>query len=377
MSHPSTTTQSAVRASVILAPIIAASLLLLPIYVGGLITEQGLSLKNALSVVSLEMWGMAVSLLPAIYLMKRVSWKTITRSALCVMIVAFAVPMLLSVSYEALASIRFIGGIGAGTAMAVIMATIGRAEHPDKAFSWWVLTQVIFKVIGIFIIARLLTKFGMNGFFLPLGLLCLLALPLASQLPGRVLDSTKSQDKIKWSATPIMALVGVFVFYVAISALWANFERIGTWSAFDSTIIANVLSFTSLASLAGASFATILAGRAPRSISLAAGLLLLVAASLGLGMFSTLTVYTVIGLIFAFAWFFSVPYLIASVNANDSTGQLMVFTNSAIAIGLAAGPAIAGALITGEDYKGLTIAGSAMFIAALILLLPSNRQRNA
>lgn len=374
MSSKLSRENAAIKSSVILAPVIAASLLLLPIYVGGLITQNGLSLEQALTIVSLEMWGMAASLVPAIFLMKWMSWRRITFGALLIMIAAFAVPICIALNFNSLAIIRFIGGLGAGTAMAVIMATIGRASEPDKAFSLWILSQVFFKVVGIFIIARLLAKFGMAGFFVPLLILCVLALPLTKYLPGIVDDESIAGNKFQWSIKPILALLGVFIFYIAISAIWANFERIGHWSGFEGTTIANILSLTSLASLAGASAATLMAGRVGRSALLLFGTVIIAGASLALGMFSTLTIYTLIGLAFAFAWFFSVPFLIASVNANDESGRLMIFTNSAIAIGLAVGPAIAAKLIMGTEFGLLTIAGAGAFIAAFVLLAPSNRK---
>lgn len=369
-----TTQKTTVTASVILAPIIAASLLLLPIYVGGLITHNGLSLQNALSVVSLEMWGMALSILPAIFLMKRFSWRKITFVSLAIMIAAFAIPVLSDLSFEAIAGVRFVGGLGAGVAMAIIMATIGRAPSPDKAFSLWILSQVVFKVIGIFIISRLLAKYGMNGFFVTLLILCVLAFPLANKLPDEVSEEGAERSRFKWTISPILALLGVFVFYVGISAIWANFERIGHWSGFEALTIGNILSFTSLASLAGAMCATLFAGRLNRSVLLLTGLVLISGATFSLGVFSSITAYSIIGLVFAFAWFLTVPFLISSVNSNDETGGLMIFTNSAIAIGLALGPAIAGVLIKGEDYNLLTVSGAVGFVAVLAFLMPSNKK---
>lgn len=365
--------RSAVNASVTLAPVIAASLLLLPIYVSGLITQNGYSLDNALSIVSLEMWGMAASLVPAIYLMKRMSWRSITFFAIWVMIVAFCIPAFIDLSLSALAITRFIGGLGAGMAMAVVMAVIGRAEKPDKAFSLWVLSQVLFKVCGIFIISRLLIPFGMMGFFVPLLLLCVLSLFLVKYLPDGVDTKTGDRPTINWSIAPILALIGVFMFYIAISAIWANFERIGVWSGFEGKTIANILSFTSLASLGGASAATLVSGHLKRHILLIVGLALIAGATFMLGRFSSITAYSIIALVFAFAWFFSVPFIISSVNANDKTGQLMVYTNSAIAIGLAVGPSVAAFLIVGEGFKALTLFGGAVFIAAFLFLLPSNK----
>ncbi|MEP1231255.1 MAG: MFS transporter [Litorimonas sp.] len=369
-----TADKSAVSASILLAPIISASLGLLPIYVGGLITHNGLSLQNALNIVSLEMWGMALSVLPAIFLMKRFSSRKITFVSLALMIVAFALPSIFNLSFKPLAAVRFMGGLGAGVAMAVTMATIGQASKPDKAFSLWVLAQVVFKVIGIFIVSRLLVKFGMNGFFVPLLILCVLAFPLANKLPDEVKTDSTERRRFNWSIQPVLALLGVFVFYVGISAIWANFERIGHWAGFETLMIGNILSFTSLAALAGAACATLLAGRLNRGILLLAGLVLISGATFSLGLFSSITVYSIIGLVFAFAWMLTVPFLIASVNSNDETGGLMVFTNSAIAIGLALGPAIAGVLIKGEHYNLLTVSAALGFMAVLAFLLPSNKK---
>lgn len=359
----------AVRSSLLITPIIAASLLLLPIYVGGLITDYKFTVQQALAIVSFEMWGMAFSMFPAIILMRKMAWKNVVYCALGLMILAFITPSISNLTYSQLAMVRFLGGVGAGTAMAVIMATIGRAPMPDRAFSLWVLSQVAFKVIGIYVIARLLARFGMSGFFVPLLLLCVIALGVVKDLPGKILESTQSGKRIKWSLQSILSLIGVFIFYVSISAIWANFEIFGTNAGLDKASIATIISITSLASFGGAFTATLLAGRIKRQNLLVFGLVLLIISTIALGFILSTSVYTLIGVAFAFAWFFSVPFVVASVNANDETGQLMVFTNSAIAFGLAMGPALAVVFIKYVGFDSLHLIISAVFLMALLFLL--------
>ena len=118
------------RSAVILAPIIAANVLVMPIYVGGLINFSGLTLNQALNVVSLEMWGMALAIFPTLLLLRIGSYKTIVSGALLLMtsiylLISFAEP-----SYELLAVARFLGGLAAGSAMSVILAIIGQSEKP-------------------------------------------------------------------------------------------------------------------------------------------------------------------------------------------------------------------------------------------------------
>lgn len=173
---------------VILAPVAASGLLALPIYVGGLVDHLNVLPQDALFIVSLDMWGMAAALLPAYVLMRRVSWRRLGIAMLLAMIVCFAVPALVyaDAGKDAVAPIaawRFLGGVSSGILMAVILSTLGHLRRADRAFSIWVLTQILFKVAAIYGLAIILAHYGVKGFFLALAALGCLALPLAWTLP--------------------------------------------------------------------------------------------------------------------------------------------------------------------------------------------------
>ena len=235
------------------------------------------------------------------------------------------------------------------------------------------LSQVIFKIIGLFVLARVLAEFGTTGFFTVLAILCVLALIFSRQLPSAVETPKAKSDKFKWNRTALLALLAIFTFYLSLSAIWANFERFGAWANFKTEDIATALALTSLAGLASASLASILAGKIPRLALLAIGMVLISAATLSLLKLETLTAYSITGALFAFSWFFVVPFIVSSVNANDSTGGLMIYANSMIAFGLAVGPALAAVLIKNNEPSHLLLAASAIFLVSLALLIPSNK----
>lgn len=171
----------------------------------------------------------------------------------------------------------------------------------------------------------------------------------------------------------VLSLIGLACFYIALSAIWANFEGIGRARGFAVLDIAVVLSLTSLAGLGGATLSTLLVGRVRRLHALAGGIALIAGAAYGLSRFDGLTTYTVIGATFAFGWFFTVPQLLAAVNGNDPSGRLMIFANAAIAFGVAAGPSVSAPVLAFGGYSSLAISGAVAFALVFLLILPSVR----
>ncbi|MBA7693295.1 hypothetical protein ES703_101874 [subsurface metagenome] len=60
---------------------------------------------------------------------------------------------------------------------------------------------------------------------------------------------------------------------------------------------------------------------------------------------------------FEFAWAFLVPYMLAQVAELDQTKRLVVFVPAAMAMGGAYGPALAGNIVTADDYTNVFIFG--------------------
>jgi hypothetical protein len=363
---------------VALAPVAASGLLVLPIYVGGLIDHLHVPPQDALFIVSLDMWGMAAALLPAYVLMRHIAWRRLGIAMLLVMIGCFAIPALVYVdagkeAVTAIGAWRFMGGVSSGILMAVILSTLGRLKRADRAFSIWVLTQILFKVAAIYALAVILTQLGVKGFFLALAGLTCLALPLAWTLPNERW-AAGGEGRAQWSGRAVMSLLGLAAFYIALSGIWANFESIGKAQGFAVLDIAVVLSLTSLAGLAGATISALLVGRVRRIHALGAGIAIISTAAFGLSRFEGLTAYTMIGVAFAFAWFFTVPQLLGIVNSNESSGRLMVFANAAIAFGVAAGPSLSAPILTIGSYSLLAVSGAVTFLMVFLLLLPSVRR---
>jgi hypothetical protein len=171
----------------------------------------------------------------------------------------------------------------------------------------------------------------------------------------------------------VAALGGVILFGIGQGALWAFTERIGVNVGLSPEAVGIALAATELAGLSGAAFAWWLGTRLGRMGPLLIGI--------GASAFSTwLLVHTssvfgywIILLVWAIAYFFTVPYLIGTAAALDRFGR---WSGAALGLsmgGVALGPGAAGFAIASWGYAAL---GSLVVVsgaAAIVLILPAAR----
>ena len=64
------------------------------------------------------------------------------------------------------------------------------------------------------------------------------------------------------------------------------------------------------------------------------------------------------------------PYLLASMASFDRRGRVVVYAVAMQMTGLAAGPALAAAVISEGDFTNVNWLGAALFLLSLVLILP-------
>jgi MFS family permease len=82
-------------------------------------------------------------------------------------------------------------------------------------------------------------------------------------------------------------------------------------------------------------------------------------------------------LLFCFAWSSFLAYLGGVMASQDAVGRIVALSVSSQTLGMAAGPAIAGALADTYGYGAVVLLGIACHVGALILLLPLVMSRTA
>jgi MFS family permease len=99
-------------------------------------------------------------------------------------------------------------------------------------------------------------------------------------------------------------------------------------------------------------------------LALSAASALLVAAGRSPGMFISAA------MCFYLAWVFGLPFLMGIIAALDPHGRAATLGIVMQNVGLAAGPAAAGALATGLQYRPVAHIGLALYVLALLIAVP-------
>jgi MFS family permease len=170
----------------------------------------------------------------------------------------------------------------------------------------------------------------------------------------------------------LLALLGfgsIFLFEVAVMGLWTYYERIGDAGGLETQNVAYALSvgnfFGFLGSLATAALST----RFGRLLPIGFGIGLAVVAIVILGTNFGVAAFVFSSCAFCFAWYFTLPYMMAAIANIDSSGRLLVFVNFVTGLGLTAGPAIAARLQTAGSYQPVIWMGIGTLATAFVLVI--------
>ena len=358
-----------------LGALAAAILMMAPAFVGAYITLLGFSPQQAGYLISADMAGMGLASLPAMWWINRLNWRQVTRAALLVMVAG----NLLSASQDSFSLIlitRFFTGLASGTIMSICLASIGLTRDPDRVFGLWIVAQLITGAVGFALFPHILALGGLPSIFIILAAVVLSLSFFVRHLPvsGAGAKAAAAQGPaaiIKYRlALAACGILGVLCFYIGQSCIWAFLGRIGIAYQLDSEFVSYALSLSSLAGIAGALSASALSGRWGRLLPAVAGFgIILLSLALLLNRLPNAG-YMLATCLFQFSLAYTLPYLLGSITAIDSTGRIILLANIMIGGGLAIGPAIAGSMIGSGGYQPVIWLGLAFMSLCFVFFLP-------
>jgi predicted MFS family arabinose efflux permease len=368
--------RSTVLAFVLIAAVVSASLLVAPALVGAMIGELGFTPAQAGYVIAAELGGMALATLPALFWMNRVDWRRAVRIAIVVATVATAASAFAH-EFTALLLLRGLSGFAQGSAMVVCMATVGRTQARERNFGLWVVGQLVLGAVGLAVMPQVLPHTGLAGFYAVLAVLNAGLLACVGALPVGAASTSSSPvaGETDWTRG-LVALAGLFSFYVALSGVWTYVERLATVNAIPAGTIGVVLAVATVCGVAGAPTASAIGARLAHLHAIVTGLVMAIAGvALLRGAFG-LTQFALATGLFKFAWTFLLPYLLACIARFDPGGRLVVFSNLVIGSGLAVGPAVAAAMLgdASGGYAPVVTLGLAGLGVCALLYLPTARR---
>jgi DHA1 family inner membrane transport protein len=365
---------------VLLAAAVSAILLIAPAVVGALITQYGFTPSQGGLMIAVELAGMSVAALPALWWMPRWPWARVIFIALLVM-VAGNIACIYATSFTAFATLRGLTGLAGGSVMCICMAVMGKTTKTERNYGWWTVGQLVLGAVGLAILPRVLPAIGLQGLFVALACLlglCLLVAHLAVPTDSATPSLNVRANTSVLSAPALFGLVSILCFYIGLGGLWTYVERIGITAGLQPTLIGDHLTIASLFGIAGCGTAVLIGARFGRIGPLLLAFALIMAGAIGLLGMPSASRYLLATSCFKYAWTLALPFILACLSVHDRSGRLMAMTNFVIGAGLAVGPAIvAAALSTPPNYEIAPLLAIVFGVASLGLLLLSLRRAPA
>jgi len=257
------------------------------------------------------------------------------------------------------------------------MMCLAKASSPGRAFAVYAGAQVALAAAATALMPQLVSHFGPRSPFLVISAVSLAGLALCSALPKGSMAprAATNQGSALVPKPAVIAIAGLFLYFLGQGALWTYLEPIGRHQAIPATDISHALALLNIAGLVGALGVGALAHRlSPRValvILLATGMLSIVgvfhASSAGLFIASSAGFY--------FSWCASFPFQFALISNTDSTGRASAMVPAVDGLGLASGAAVAGVVFpvfglaaSGWIYTVASVCGVTCYVISSMML---------
>jgi len=358
--------------SVFLVGVIAPEVFIVqPGFVQGLVEHVGFDVQGAGYTASAEMFGLAATTILMTFIAHRVNWRTVILGSLIVMFLA-NVLCTLTTDLNTFVALRFIAGLGAGSLVSLSFAIVGLTSNPDRNFGLLIMWVLTYGAIVLWALPSAYAFAGMGGALWFFAIFPLLAVPFIKHLPANG-ESVAQVEEDAVNLTPAMktmALFAMLAYFVAQGVVWAYLFLIGLSGGLSVQEVANGLTLSQFAGIAGALLAAVMSNRFGRSLPLTVGIL---GGALCLyflvGRYEFLVFALAVG-IYNFAWNMTHPFLLAAMASFDRRGRVVVYAVAMQMVGLAIGPGLAASMISEGDYISVNWLGAGLFVTSLALILP-------
>ena len=359
-------------ASTILLGVIGPEVFIVqPGFVQGLVQHVGFDEQGAGYTASVEMFGIAATTVALTFLARRLDWRKILTTSLLMMFVA-NVACAYVADLQTFAALRLFAGLGAGGVISLSFAAIGLTRNPDRNFGWLIMWVLIYGALGLLAMPSAFNLIGMRGVLWFFALFPLIGLAVVRYMPrsGETVIHVGADAVELSAALKSSALLSMFVYFLAQGVVWAYLFLIGVNGGLSEQQVANGLTISQFAGVAGAFAAVLLAQRTHYAIALTIGIVggAIVLYPL-IGHFGAV-LYALTVSVYNFAWNYVQPVILGAMAKFDRRGYVVVYAVAAQTCGLAAGPGLAALVIGDRSLTSVISLGIGLFFLSLALILP-------
>ena len=294
----------------------------------------------------------------------------IAANALCIVMV----------DYEQVLWLRLAAGIGSGIYTAVAVATLGATSKPARAFNLMLFAFTISQALEMYFLQRL----SMNGIYLVFIGCYVVGLLLVMWIPPRPVDKALDvevdveepdgeqhvEHRHVPAYVPWLVLAAIVMTYINIGAYWTYIEIASAADGATKEWVDGLLVWTSLFSVIGCLFATVVSNRfgLARPLLITLVLQASIVGMLAAGINDTNILISMFS--FNFFWIFIDVYQMSTVANVDHSGRFASLMPGAQGLGQIIGPNVAASILAaGLGYRGVFIMCAAASIVAMLIYL--------
>jgi MFS family permease len=342
-----------------------------PGFVQGMVVHLGFSDPEAGYVATAEMSGLAITTILMTFIAHRVNWRSVVLVSLLIMFLANALSTMFA-DLQTFAAMRFAAGLGAGSLVSLSFAAVGLTSNPDRNFGLLIMFVLTYGAIGLSLMPAAYELAGMQGVLWFFAVFPLLAVPFLRHLPvtGENVAQVEADAVNLSGSMKASALLAMMAYFAGQGVVWAYLFRIGLSGGLGEQQVANGLMMSQFAGIGGAMLAAVTGSRFGRARPLMLGIIGGAACLFFLVGEFAFAVFAIAIAVYNFAWNMVHPFLLASMASFDRRGRVVVYAVAMQMLGLAIGPALAAAVISGDNFGNVNMLGAALFALSLVLILP-------
>jgi len=347
---------------------------IMPAVVSGL--KEGLAFTNQQAgfVSSANLYGAAIGALTAVFLIKRINWRSWSYVLLVALIAIDSVCIFIE-SPNMMIAMRFIHGLTGGLLVGIGFGIISRTEEPDKTFGYLLFIQWGLGGLGLMYLPELVPVYGTVALFISLITFTCVTLAMMPFIPHYKIEdkhNTVSADT-KLDKKPLfLNLFGIFLFQAANMGLFAYMIGLGKVEGLTIDFMSPALATASWVALIGAFLVIIIGTKYGRTLPLVASILITAICSWLLHFSGSEQVYLIANIIIGVTWAFTLPYMFGICSELDKAGQLAALGGFASKLGLASGPMVGALILTNDQYDiVINVAVFGLILSAICIIKPA------
>ena len=342
---------------------------IMPALVDGLVQGAGFSNRQAGMVGSSNVYGAAIGALIAVFIVKRIQWRTWAYGLLAALIALDLLSMLVH-RFEPLMAMRFLHGTMGGMLVGIGFAVMSRTAQADRTFGYLLVVQFGLGGLGLAVLPPLVPTYGTSVLFIALILFSLVTLamvPFLTDYPASAVRRPKVGEGQGVRRGPLLlSLLATFFFQAGNMAVFAYVIGLGKADGLGMDFISPVLAAASWIGIAGSGLVILLSTRFGRAWPLAGSILLTALATWALHGSEIAWVYALANGLIGVTWSFGIPYLLGMCAQFDQTGQSAALGGFASKMGMASGPLAAAWVVGADDFGRVINVGAVALVLSLV-----------